>query len=120
LEDTVSLVLNRVPLVGNGKTLVTSRFQGWKDTFVGVDEVVENFEEEETHTLLTDEVEHWCDHPAAIKDVSHRLTYFPLALASAADCPKAYRLDPHEYIAELEHCRSKLLGGLELVFKDRR
>ena len=94
---------------GSGKTLVTSRFHGWKETFGGVGEVVGSFEEEEAHALLADKVEHWRDQPAGIKDVARRLAYFPLALASAAGCAKAFRLEPHQYLAELERCRSELL-----------
>ena len=92
---------------GSGKTLVTSRFHGWKETFGGVGEVVGSFEEEEALALLADKVEHWRDDAAGIKDVARRLAYFPLALASAAGCAKAYSFKPHEYLAELEErCRS--------------
>jgi tetratricopeptide (TPR) repeat protein len=94
---------------GSGKTLVTSRFHGWKETFGGVGEVVGSFEEEEALALLADKVEHWRDQPAGIKEVAHRLAYFPVALASAAGCAKAFRLAPHEYLAELERSRSELL-----------
>ena len=41
--------------------------------------------------------------------MTRRFAYFPVALASAAGCAKAFRLEPHQYLAELERCRSKLL-----------
>jgi len=65
---------------GSGKTLVTSRFHGWKETFGGVGEVLGALEEEEAHALLADKVEHWRDDLAGIKDVARRLAYFPLAV----------------------------------------
>ncbi len=59
--------------------------------------------------MLTDKVKHLCEKPADIKDVARRLTYFPFALASVAGCAKTFRLEPHEYLAELDHSGSELL-----------
>ena len=96
----------------SGKTIVTSRFRTWVDKpGFGHSFVVGNLEEEEAHALLQDKLEHWREDAGGVAAVARRLSYFPLALASAVGCAGKYHLSPSEYMQELDKCRSDVLDA---------
>ena len=70
---------------GYGKTIVTSRSAEWVCVqHVGNGFTVSNFEVEEAHAYLKGMVHLWSEDEKGVAEVARRLSYFPLALASAA------------------------------------
>jgi hypothetical protein len=87
---------------GSGKTVVTSRSAEWaSDHTLCSGIAVGNFEPAEAVAFLTGRVTHWREDEEGVAAVARRLSYFPLALASAAGCAKKFALGPRQYLDEL-------------------
>ena len=76
---------------------------------VGV--AVSNFGVEEAQAYLKGMVQQWSGDRdrEEVAQVAHRLSYFPLALASAAGCASKYELKPQEYLEELNQKKMSVL-----------
>ena len=96
---------------GSGKTVVTSRSAEWANgyTLGGGGITVGNFEADEASAFLTGVVTHWSPDAEGVAAVGRRLSYFPLALASAAGCAKKFALQPRQYLEELDKQTSQYL-----------
>ena len=90
---------------------MTSRSAEWTDKrhvgSVGV--AVSNFEVEEAQAYLKGMVQQWSGDEKGVAEVAERLSYFPLALASAAGCASRYELKPQEYLEELNQKKMSML-----------
>ena len=97
--------------MGSGKTVVTSRSAEWANgyTLGGGGITVGNFEVAEAAALLTGVATHWSPDAEGVAAVGRRLSYFPLALASAAGCAKKFALGPQQYLEELDKQTSQYL-----------
>ena len=97
---------------GYGKTMVTSRFRAWIDQLGAAHSwELGCLAADEAHEILSCRAEHWREDAAGVAAVARRLSYFPLALVSAAACAKSYRLSAHEYLEELAKRSSEFLQG---------